>query len=116
MNRPISEAEAVRRYPELHELVTAGRAGWTFRSLHDAGGELVGIAASYSRRQYTDALFIGDRTNVSAARVFHEGGGCAWVKEGSDLHDVVQELHGLPEPGEPGTPTPVKRSSLLWTR
>jgi len=38
-----------------------------------------------------------------------------WSKEGSDLQEVVYELLGLPEPGEPGAPSLVKRSRLLWT-
>jgi hypothetical protein len=117
MNAPITEADALRRFPELQEFVTVREAGWYFRPIQDSGGELEGIAGSYSRDQYTDALFIFDRTNVSAARVLDDtyGGGCVWSKEGSDLQEVVRELLGLPEPGTPGAPTLVKRSSLLWT-
>ncbi len=116
MNQPISDAEAVRLYPELQALVTAKAAGWVFRGLVE-NEQPVGIAGSYSRQQYTDAIFVFDRNNVSAARVLDEsyGGGCVWSKEGSDLQEVVQELLGLPEPGEPGAPSLVKRSSLLWT-
>jgi hypothetical protein len=117
MTAPITEADALRRFPELHELVTVREAGWVFRPIQDNGGELEGIAGSYSREQYTDALFIFDRTNVSAARVLDDayGGGCVWSTEGSDLQEVVRELLGLPEPGEPGAPYLVKRPSLLWT-
>jgi hypothetical protein len=116
MNESITEADAVRRYPELHDLVTARQAGWVFRPIED-DGELVGIAGSRSLQQYTDALFIFDRTNVSAARVLDDayGGGCVWSKKSSDLQEVVQELLALPEPGERGAPHLVKRSSLLWT-
>lgn len=115
MNESITDMEAVRRYPELRALVTARQAGWIFRALHE-NDEPVGIAGSYSRQQYTDALFIFDRTNVSAARVLDEacGGGCVWTKEGSDLQEVVDELFGLPDPGQPGAPELIKRSSLLW--
>jgi hypothetical protein len=115
MNESITDMEAVRRYPELQALVTARQAGWRFRTLHE-DDEPVGIAGSYSRQQYTDALFIFDRTNVSAARVLDDacGGGCVWTKEGSDLQEVVHELLGLPEPGQPRAPVLVRRSSLLW--
>ncbi|MEV5717302.1 hypothetical protein AB0L41_25715 [Amycolatopsis mediterranei] len=115
MNESITDMEAVRRYPELQALVTARQAGWIFRALHE-DDEPVGIAGSYSRQQYTDALFIFDRTNVSAARVLDDacGGGCVWTKEGSDLQEVVHELLGLPEPGQPGAPELIKRSNLLW--
>jgi hypothetical protein len=117
MNQPINNEDAVRRYPELQELVTVREAGWVFRPIQDDGGELEGIAGSYSRDQYTDAIFVFDRTNVSAARVLDDayGGGCVWLKEGSDLQEVVQELLGLLEPGQAGAPYLVKRSSLLWT-
>ncbi|MEC3981609.1 hypothetical protein [Amycolatopsis sp. H20-H5] len=117
MNQPINNADALRRYPELRQLVTVREAGWVFRPIQDDDGELEGIAGSYSRDQYTDALFIFDRTNVSAARVLDDayGGGCVWSKEGSDLQEVVYELLGLPEPGQPAAPHLVKRSSLLWT-
>jgi len=116
MNASVTDEDAVRLFPELQALVTARRAGWIFRALHDDGAA-VGIAGSYSRQQYTDALFIFDRTSVSAARVRDDtyGGGCVWSKEGSDLQEVVHELLGLPEPGQPGAPSLVKRSSLLWT-
>jgi hypothetical protein len=116
MNASVTDEEALRLYPELQALVTARQAGWIFRALHD-DGEAVGIAGSYSRQLYTDALFIFDRTNVNAARVLDDtyGGGCVWSKEGSDLQEVVHELLGLPELGQPGAPSLVKRSSMLWT-
>ncbi len=116
MNQSISDTEAVRQFPELQSLITARQAGWVFRVLVE-GEQPVGIAGSFSRQQYTDAIFIFDRTNVSAARVLDDvyGGGCVWSKEGSDLQEVVYELLGLPEPGQPGAPYLVKRSSLLWT-
>ena len=112
----ITEADALSRYPELQALVTIRRAGWLFRPIED-NGELIGIAGSCSRRQFTDAIFVFDRTNVCAARVLDEsyGGGCVWKKEGSDLHEMVHELLGLPEPGELGAPSLVIRTGLLWT-
>ena len=117
MTQTINNADALRRYPELQPLLTVREAGWTFRPIQDDGGELEGIAGSFSRDQYTDATFIFDRTNVSAARVLDDayGGGCVWSKEGADLQEVVYPLLGLPEPGEPGAPSLVKRSRLLWT-
>jgi len=116
MSEPISQDEAVRRYPELQSLITMRDAGWVFRVMVE-GDKHVGIAGSFSREQYTDALFIFDRTNVSAARVLDEsyGGGCVWTKEGSDLQEVVYDLLSLPEPGAAGAPSLVARSSLLWT-
>lgn len=112
----ITEADALSRYPELHALVTLRRGGWVFRPIAD-DAELVGIAGSRSRRQFTDAIFVFDRTHVCAARVLDEsyGGGCVWQKEGSDLREIVHELLGLPEPGKPGAPSLITRSGLLWT-
>lgn len=116
MSESISDEGAISRYPELQSLVIARDAGWVFRVMVE-GDEPVGIAGSYSREQYTDALFIFDRNNVIAARVVDDsyGGGCVWTKEGSDLQEVVYELLSLPEPGMAGAPHLVKRSSLLWT-
>lgn len=116
MNKSVTEEEAVRRYPELQALVIARKTGWIFRALHE-DDEPVGIAGSCSRQQYTDAVFIFDRTNVCAARVLDEthGGGCVWSKEGSDLQEVVHELLGLPEPGQPRAPALVRRSGSFWT-
>jgi hypothetical protein len=116
INPNITEADALRQFPELSTLVTLRRTGWIFRPI-EQHGELVGLAGSYSRRQYTDAIFVFDRTNVSAARVLDEayGGGCVWKKERSGLREVVHELLVLPEPGEPGAPILVTRSGLLWT-
>ncbi|MGH3620663.1 MAG: hypothetical protein ACRDQ5_02585 [Sciscionella sp.] len=79
MTAPINNEDALRRYPELQELVTVREAGWVFRPIQDVGGELEGIAGSYSREQYTDALFIFDRTNVSAARVLDDAYGGGYV-------------------------------------
>jgi hypothetical protein len=117
MTAPSNNQDTLRRYPELQALVTVREAGWVFRPIQGTGGELEGIAGSYSREQYTDAIFIFDRTNISAARVLDAayGGGCVWSKGGSDLQEVVQELLALPEPGESGAPSLVKRSGLLWT-
>jgi hypothetical protein len=117
MSRPVTNADAIRLYPELQQLLDVREAGWIFRPVQDAGGPIEGIAGSFSRQQYTDAIFVFDRTNVSAARVLavEYGGGCVWSKEGSDIQEVVFELLGLPEPGEPKAPYLVKRSSLLWT-
>ena len=117
MTLSISQEESLRLYPELEPLIIAQRLGWTFRPIVSDSGELVGISGSYSVAQYTDALYIFDRTNATAARVLADeyGGGCVWSKEGSDLREVVYDILGLPEPGTPGAPYLIKRSSLLWT-
>lgn len=117
MNAPITNFEAVRLYPELQHLADARENGWRFRNIQEPGGPLEGISGSFSRQEFTDAIFVFDRTNVTAARVLAEeyGGGCVWSKEGGDLEEIVFELLGLPEPDAPRAPRLVKRSSLLWT-
>ncbi|MEV6241055.1 hypothetical protein [Lentzea sp. NPDC051838] len=117
MDELITEDDAVRRYPQLQALVSVRRAGWTFHVIEDEAHRLSGIAASHSRKQYTDALFIFDDTNVSGVRLLADdyGGGCVWKKSGADLQEVVHDLLGLPEPGERGAPTLVTKSRLLWT-
>jgi len=117
MNAPITEADALLRYPELQQLVDVRRAGWNFRVIEDGEHRLIGLAASMSRKQYTDGLFIFGSASVSAVRLLADeyGGGCVWKKSGADLQEVVTDLLGLPEPGESGAPTLVTKSRLLWT-
>lgn len=115
-NEPISPSEALARYPELATLLLMQQAGWTFRVAQDADDEPECVMASRSVEAYTDALFIYDRTTITGARVLAgEGGGCVWMKHSRSLEEVVYELLGLPEPGEPGAPSLVKRSPELWT-
>lgn len=117
MSLSLSHADAVRHYPELQALIDARQAGWNFRPITNESCALTGISGSYSVQQYTDALYIYDRTHVTAARVLDDayGGGCVWCKEGSDIREIVYDILGLPEPGTSGAPHLVKRSSLLWT-
>lgn len=116
MNVPITPADALSRYPELQALVDAQAEGWVFRTITEAG-EVVGLAGSRTRQEFTDALFIFDRSNVCGARVLADeyGGGCSWTKEGSDLQEIVDDLLALPQPDAPRAPRLIIRSSLLWT-
>jgi hypothetical protein len=115
MNQPITEADALRLYPELRDLVTMHRAGWVFRMAFDGAGEPECLMASRSVQRYTDALFILDQHNVTGSRLLDDvfGGGSVWFKNGTDLQEVVRELLGLPEPGEPGAPNLVLRANVL---
>jgi hypothetical protein len=114
---PVRMEEALRRFPELQELVTVREAGWRFRPIANEHAELEGIVGSYSRKQYTDALWIYDRAKVIGVRVLDEsyGGGTVWLKERGDLQEVVQELLALPEPGHRLAPHLVVQPGQLWT-
>lgn len=115
-NEPISQEHALTRYPELDALLLIQQAGWVFRIAQDENDEPDCLMGSRTVERYTDALFIYDRYNITGARVLaEEGGGVVWMKYSSSLQEVVHELLGLPEPGEPGAPTLVKRTSRLWT-
>jgi hypothetical protein len=112
----ITEAEALSLFPELRELITIRRVGWVFRPVGNREAQdLVGIVGSYTRRRYTDALWIYDRTTVIGVRVLQAdyGGGCVWRKDDGGLVDVVQELLALPEPDDRLAPKLVK--PRLWT-
>lgn len=112
----IAEAEALRLFPELKELVTIRRAGWVFRPVGNREvQELVGIVGSLTRQRYTDALWIYDRSTVIGVRVLQPeyGGGCVWRKDSGDLQEIVQELLALPEPDDRMAPRLVK--PRLWT-
>jgi hypothetical protein len=121
MNAPpaeaVTEADALQRYPELTALVTMREAGWRFRVITNSDGEPECLVGSRSVQRYTDAIFIHDRTDVSAARVLDDayGGGCVWKAEKRDLPEVVHDLLGLPEPDTPGAPTLVTTAHTLWT-
>ena len=115
MNAPLSREEALSRYPELAALIVMEQAGgWAFRVAQDSNGEPESVMASRSVQRYTDALFIYDRSNITGARVLAEEDGVVWMKNSCSLQEVVQELLGLPEPGEPRAPNLVKSSGLLW--
>lgn len=111
----ITEEDALRLFPELCELVTIRRKGWTFRPVgNQEAGQFDGIVGSYTRPKYTDALWIYARTEVIGVRVLQAeyGGGTVWLKESGDLQEVVRELLDLPEPDERLAPTLVK--PRLW--
>ncbi|WP_436493199.1 hypothetical protein [Actinokineospora sp. HUAS TT18] len=112
----VSTADALRRFPELAELVAIRDAGWNFHLLRNEDGSLLGLAASYSQQQYTDAVFVFDRSRVVANRILADdyGGGMVWFKDGNDIQEVVRDLRALPPPGAPGAPSLVIRSSSLW--
>lgn len=55
----ITEEQALRRFPELRELVTLRQAGWKFRLIGDRDKGVNGIVASRTQRQWTDALWMG---------------------------------------------------------
>ncbi|MBC6450540.1 hypothetical protein [Actinokineospora xionganensis] len=109
-------ASSITRFPELAELAALRDNGWQFRLLHDDNGELVCVACSRNHGAHTDAVFVFDRTHVVASRVLtEEHGGVVWLKDGTDLVEVVRELVNLPAPGEPGAPSLVIRGSALWS-
>jgi hypothetical protein len=115
MNEAITREDALKLFPELEALTTMEQAGWVFRMSFDAEGEPECLMASRTVQRYTDALFILDQHNVTGSRLLDDafGGGCVWIKHGADLQEVVHELLGLPEPGDPGAPRLVLRSSVL---
>ncbi|MFL6141400.1 MAG: hypothetical protein ACJ72N_05955 [Labedaea sp.] len=112
----ITEEQVLRRFPELRELVALRRAGWTFRLIGDRDNGIEGVIASYSQRQYTDALWIYDQGTIIGVRVLDEayGGGTVWSKQDGTLPEVVAELLGLPDPDDRLAPRLVKGTNVLW--
>ncbi|PPK64886.1 hypothetical protein V5P93_006289 [Actinokineospora auranticolor] len=108
---PITAAEAVRRFPELAILLDLRDHDWRFHLLQE-NDDLVAVAATNSTDSHTDAVFVFDRHHVLANRLV--GDGVVWMKDGTDLTEVVTDLLALPAPGEPGAPNLVIRSSTLW--
>jgi hypothetical protein len=112
----ITEEQALRRFPELRELVTLRQADWKFRLIGDRDKGVDGIVASYSRKQFTDAVWVYDQSTVIAVRVLDEayGGGTVWSKQDGTLPEVITELLGLPDPDDRLAPRLVKGSNILW--
>ncbi|MBM7776586.1 hypothetical protein JOD54_006790 [Actinokineospora baliensis] len=108
---PITEAEALRRFPELGALVALRERQWRFHLLGE-NDELVAVAATHTEERFTDAVFVFDRHHVLANRLVADG--VVWMKDGTDLVEVVTDLLALPLPGEPGAPSLVIRSTSLW--
>ncbi|WP_018686002.1 hypothetical protein [Actinokineospora enzanensis] len=108
---PISAEEALRRFPELRILVELRDRAWRFHLLTE-NERLVAVAATYSTDSHTDAVFVFDRTHVLANRLV--GDGVVWMRDGSDLTEVVTDLLELPTPGQPGAPCLVIRPTTLW--
>jgi hypothetical protein len=112
----ITQEQALRRFPELRELMTLRQADWKFRLIGDREKGVDGIVASYSRRQWTDALWIYDQGTIIGVRVLDEaiGGGTVWSKQDGTLPEVITELLGLPDPDDRLAPRLVKGSNVLW--
>lgn len=111
----ITEEQALRRFPELRELVTLRQANWKFRLIGNREKGIEGVVASYSQKRYTDAVWIYDQGMVIGVRVLDEeyGGGTVWSKE-DGLPEVVTELLGLPDPDDRLAPKLVKGRGVLW--
>lgn len=113
----ITSEQALRRFPELQALIDVKAAGWTFRLIGSREQGVEGIVASYSQKQFTDAVWIYDQGTVVGVRILDEarGGGTVWHKDSGTLPEIVHELLGLPDPDDRLAPRLVQGSSLLWT-
>jgi hypothetical protein len=90
----ISEADAIRAYPELEVLRTIRDASWKFRPQLDESRELVGIDGWRDwPGGWRDAIGIMASTDAVAVRLV--GGELVWDVSGT-LSDVVAELLVLP--------------------
>jgi hypothetical protein len=116
MNQPITAEYVLGYFPELHELVTRRPGSWTFRATFDGDGGLKSVVLNRLAGDYTDTFFVVDK-HIVAMRILtdDEHGGCVWSKQGADMKKIAAELVALPEPGEPGAPTEVLKTDLLWS-
>jgi hypothetical protein len=115
----ITEAEALRLYPELQAVVVVRQAGWTFaQHIIDNEPALVGY---YNWPTFIDAVWIFERNRCIGLRMVDEApgtaGGTVWQYEGA-IDEVIHELLSLPAPGERLAPSLIIRPTLingLWT-
>jgi hypothetical protein len=110
---PISEADALRVYPELAALCMIRDAGWRFRPRLDESGELVGIDGWRDwPGGWRDAIGIKASTDACAIRLFVDV--VVWDFAGT-LTDVVAELLVLPAPSDRSAPRLAVGSAPFWT-
>ena len=107
----ITEADALRAYPELAYLGVIRDAGWRFRHLTDDDGQLYGLVVARHWPGHTDALWIYGRTDTHAVRLLADApgarGGLVWERTGT-LADTAAALLELPAPGQPGAPALIR--------
>jgi hypothetical protein len=110
----VSEAEALRTFPELITLRTLKAAGWKFRTRLDEADQLVGIDGWHDwPGGWRDGLGIRSSTDACGIRKF--GDDLVWDFSGT-LSDVLAELLVLPRPGDRTAPRLVVGSApVLWT-
>ena len=113
MTAAISEADAIRAYPELDALRTIRDAGWRFRPRLDRYRNLDGIDGWRDwPGGWRDAIGIRSSTDACAIRLFVDE--LVWDVSGT-LADVVAELLELPAPSDPAAPRLAVGSAPLWT-
>lgn len=116
-------AAAIRRYPELVELLGGGDPEWSFHHFYDDHGELVRIHG-YRRWPggWIDALCIHARSaarSAGPAEAFalrtgrHNRYGVVWQHDGP-LTELIAALRGLPRPDEPMAPRAVLARCPDW--
>lgn len=115
----ITEAEALRLFPELQAVVTIREAGWQFAQ-HVIDGERA-FVGYYNWPAFVDAVWVFDRHRCVGLRMVDDApgvsGGTVWRHEGA-IDAVIHELLALPAPGERLGPSRIIRASgsdLLWT-
>ncbi len=112
----ISEADAIRAYPELAQLYEFRDAGWRFLPIADGDGQLDGFVGTRHWPGHTDALWIYDRTDTLAVRLLADApgarGGLIWQRSGS-LADTAAAVLELPAPDQPNAPALILARSLL---
>jgi hypothetical protein len=113
----LSDADAVRLYPELADLIRLRDAGWRFIPVNTADGapvELDGFRAWPGG--WVDGIRICSGTNVLGIRTSpDEPPAITWERTGT-LPQVVAELLVLPAPRDRLAPRLVVASApILWT-
>jgi hypothetical protein len=118
---PLTDAEAVRLFPSLQNLILIREAGWRFLPIDDPGDPNAELDAAriwpcgwrdcVRIREETDAL--GLRIRVPADQ--HTAPAIVWERSGT-LAEVVHQLLALPAPGARLAPTlAIGTAPKLWT-
>jgi hypothetical protein len=114
----VTEADAVRLFPELARFALLPAAGWRFASIVE-NGQPACLVGWHNLTEATDALWIYNRADCLAVRFLADvpgaSGGIVWDHTGG-LASCVEELLALPDPSDRTAPRLVKaHAPSLWT-
>ncbi|MEV6714830.1 hypothetical protein AB0M48_22675 [Lentzea sp. NPDC051208] len=117
----LTDAEAVKLFPSLQNLILIRDAGWKFLPIDDPGDPNAELdAARVWSNGWRDCIRVRDETDALGLRICvpadqHSAPTIVWERSGT-LAEVVHQLLALPAPGMRLAPTlAIGTAPKLWT-